>query len=169
MEVDIGLAVVGLYGIMRVLETTFVGLMDEKPPHWIVEGKDVPLPTTLFGRLAYAVDLTTSLRGNSWFSKTHWEWAPKALVNSPMRLMSRTRYLRFAIYLIAFPIPHPRRCGHGSMKSRTWARSNPYPITSLPWHEQLVYATSVCAQTALSITFPYTIVSSIFVLLRFPS
>lgn len=61
VEAAVGLAVIGQYGIMRVIETTYVGIIDENPPHWIVEGKVVPLPTTILGRLAYAVDLATSL------------------------------------------------------------------------------------------------------------
>ena len=61
VEGAVGLAVIGQYGVMRVIETTYVGLIDENPPHWIVEGKEVPLPTTVSGRLAYAVDLATSL------------------------------------------------------------------------------------------------------------
>jgi hypothetical protein len=27
---------------MRVFESTFVGLLDEKPPYWFYEGKEVP-------------------------------------------------------------------------------------------------------------------------------
>lgn len=166
VRVDVALAVVGLYGVMRVIETTFISFMDASPPHWVVGGKEVPLPTTLSGRLAYAIDLATSLvcvspstqtrpltvgirqRGNSWFSKTHWHFAPKALVNSPVCLMSRSRFLGTNIislipqYLI-FDI-----CDSID-KSRTWDRSNPYPITNLPWHEQLVFSISVCAQTCI--------------------
>jgi len=89
-KVNMMLAVIGMYGAMRVLETTLVGLMDNRPPHWIVGGKEVPLPTTVLRHLAYLIDLTTSMRGNSWFLRTHWDWAPKALVNSLVRLMSRT-------------------------------------------------------------------------------
>src|SRR5882762_4135505 len=163
-EIDVSLAVVGLYGVMRVLETTFVGLMDEKPPHWIVEGREVPLPTSLLGRLAYSIDLATSLRGNTWFSGTHWDWAPKALVNSPACSMSRTEFLRSSIISL---IPQILAVDvlDSINKSRTWDRSTPYPITSLPWYEQLVFSTSVCAGTALSITLPFTLISSTFVLL----
>ena len=146
VQVDVGLAVIGLYGIMRVLETTYVGLMDENPPQWIVEGKKIALPTTVAGRLAYAIDLATSLRGNSWFSKTHWDWAPKTMINSPACLMGRTRFLWSNITSL---IPQYLAVDilDSINKSRTWDRSTPYPITSLPWYEQLVFSVSVCAGT----------------------
>ena len=163
--VQVALAVVGVYGVMRVLETTFVGLLDAKLPYWIVEGKEAPMPTSLLGRLAYAIDLTTSLRGNSWFANTHWNWAPRALsVNSPTRFMTRSQFqisnlLSLIQQYLAYDILDTIN------KSRTWDTSSPYPITSLPWYEQIIFSTSVCACTALSITVPYTVVSSIFVLL----
>lgn len=123
------------------------------------------MPTSLLGRLAYAIDLATSLRGNSWFANTHWNWAPRALsVNSPTRFMTRTQFLRSNIlslipqYLILDVLD-------AINKSRIWDTSSPYPITSLPWYEQIVFSTSVCARTALSITVPYTVISSLFVFL----
>ena len=54
---------IGLYGIMRVIETCIISIWDETPPRWIVRGKVAPLPTTVLQRLAYSVDLLTSLRG----------------------------------------------------------------------------------------------------------
>jgi len=157
------LSVVGIYGVMRVLETTFVGLMDERPPHWIVEGKEVPLPTSLTERLAFAIDLCTSLRGNSWFSKTHWDWAPEALVNSEVSLMSRTQFLRsnaIAILLqyLAYDMLETLH------KLWRW-ESTPHFITRLPWQEQLSLSASVCCEIYLSMNFPYTLISCAFVLL----
>jgi hypothetical protein len=162
--VDAGLATLALYGIMRVLESTVVDLLDEKPPRWIIDGKEVPIPATFSGRLTYAFDLTTSLRGNSWFSGTTWNWAPKSLLDSPARNMNRTQFLvtaaisLFRQYLLLDIIDTIN-------KSRLWSSANPYPITSLPFHEQLIFATSVCLSTLLSITFPWTVVSFFSVLL----
>ena len=164
VRVDVGMAVVGLYGVMRVVETILVGLMDNEPPHWIVNGQKVPLPTTISGRLAYTIDLATSLRGNSWFLSTHWDWAPKALINSPACVMSRARFLSSSIISL-IPQYFAMDVLDSINKSRTWDRSTPYPITSLPWHEQLIFSLSVCAQTLLSITIPYTIHALTFVLL----
>ncbi|KAG9075723.1 hypothetical protein FRC06_009923, partial [Ceratobasidium sp. 370] len=44
------------------------------PPRWIVNGKVAPLPTTFLGRLGYAVDYLSSLRGTSMFKNTTWDW-----------------------------------------------------------------------------------------------
>jgi len=50
-------------------------------------------------------------------------------------------------------------------KSRPLDRSTPYPITSLPMHEQLFFSTSVCLEIFLSMNFPYSVISYTFVLL----
>src|ERR1700722_5063452 len=163
--VEVGRATVTAYGMMRIIETTFVGLLDKKLPYWIKDGKEVPLPSTLMDRLAYSVDLATSLRGNSWFRGTSWDWAPKALVEySPTWSMSRTRFVVGGIaslvqQFLALDVIDT------IIKSRTWDTTNAYPITSLPIHEQLMFATCVCVQTFLAITFPYTFFSCTFVLL----
>ncbi|KDQ20074.1 hypothetical protein BOTBODRAFT_51431 [Botryobasidium botryosum FD-172 SS1] len=59
-----------MYGIMRVIETRIVSVWGESPPRWVVRGKVAPLPASVSGRLAYSLDLLTSLRGTSWFKDT---------------------------------------------------------------------------------------------------
>lgn len=162
--VDSALATVSLYGIMRVLDTTFVSFLDDEPPCWIVDGKKTPLPQTIIGRLAYAVDSTTSLRGNSWFANTHWDWAPKALVETHLRFVSRSHFvmiesLSLVPQFLAFDLLD------AIAKSRTWDTTNPFPITSLPWPEQILFSTTVCAQTVLGISISYTLASVPFVLM----
>lgn len=51
-QVAVGLAVVGLYGIMRVVETTFVDFIDLNPvsPRWVTGGRLMPLPETMTRR-----------------------------------------------------------------------------------------------------------------------
>jgi hypothetical protein len=163
--VDAGLATVSMYGIMRVLESTFIGLLDEKLPYWVRDegdGEEIPIPSTVSGRLAYAFDLATSLRGTSWFGGISWNWAPKALTsrgNSPTRGMSRTRFLinGFASLLRQYIILDVIDTIN---KSRKWDHAQHRPITSLPLvREQIVFATSVCVGILLSITLPYTIIS----------
>lgn len=162
--VDVGLATVALYGIMRVLETTFVSFLDDEPPYWIVEGKKVPLPQTTTGRYAYAVDLTTSLRGNSWFANTHWDWAPKALVETHLRFMSRSRFVVLET-LSLVPQYLALDVLDAIAKSRTWDTSNTFPITSLSWPEQILFSTTVCAQTVLAISISFTLASVPFVMM----
>ena len=50
-------------------------------------------------------------------------------------------------------------------KSRTWNIRNPHPITTLPFHEQIVFSISVCIGILLSITLPYTVTSCLAVCL----
>ena len=92
-SVSLGLCVVGLYGIMRMIETCLVSLLDDSPPRWVkrsraadaasVREEIVPLPTSFWGRVAYAFDLSTSLRGNSWYRGYHWDWCPDSLIPKP--------------------------------------------------------------------------------------
>lgn len=162
-EIDVGLAVVGIYGIMRVLETTFVSMADSEPARWVVTstGERLPLPTTFVGRVAYALDATTSLRGTSLFADTHWDWAPRALLQQaatqslPRWAFVRTRFASLLTQFLAIDAVD------SIAKSRSWARAppNPYPITSLPLHEQLIFSLCVCLQTALSISVPQTMVA----------
>ena len=56
-------AAAAFFGIMRIFDACIVSIWDEKPPHWVVRGQVVPLPTTVSQRLAYALDLSTSVRG----------------------------------------------------------------------------------------------------------
>lgn len=162
-EIDVGLAVVGLYGIMRVLETTFVSIADSEPPRWVVTstGERLPLPTTLLGRVAYALDATFSLRGTSFFADTHWDWAPRTLLQQAQTQnlsrwgFVRSRFTSLLMQILAIDVVD------SVAKSRVWPRfpPNPYPITSLPLHEQLVFSICVCLQTALSISVPQTMIS----------
>lgn len=163
-QVRTGIAVVASYGILRVLETSAVGLLDDRPPYWIINGKEAAIPDTIKGRLMYSLDLTFTLRGNSWFSGRHWNWASKSVVDFPDNDLTRGEYLRRTgislskqyVVFDAFDALN---------KSRVWDPMLADPITRLPFHEQLLFSLSVCATTAMSITIIYSIVSMIFVAL----
>jgi hypothetical protein len=166
-NVQIGLVTVGVYGIMRVIDTCIVDLLVgvHSPPRWVVDGKVQPLPTTFFGRFGYAVDYLFSLRGTSIFKNTTWDWiAP----STKRRLLPpdtpRLVFLRSATWsLIKQYIVYDAL--DSLNKSRVWDTRLSHPVTdgglSLP--EQLMFAFSVCAGTALSISFPSTLVSIICV------
>jgi hypothetical protein len=166
-QVSVGMVVVGLYGMMRVFETAVVSLFDKSPPRWVQRetGKVMDLPTTVPGRLFYALDLATSLRGNSWFSDRYWDFAPRALTtNSPTAHMSRREFLRrefwsFLRQMITIDVLDTLN------KSRKWDMRMTYPITSLPIYEQFAFSLSVCTMTLLAITFTFTLFSTIAVLL----
>ena len=49
VQVAVAMAVIALYGIMRVVDTSIVSLLDEHPPLWLSmeTGKALPLPSTI--------------------------------------------------------------------------------------------------------------------------
>ena len=160
--VEAGLATITVYYIMKILDTTFIGLLDDEPPCWVVDEKKMPLPQTIIGRLAYALDLATSLRGNSWFANTHWDWAPKALVET--RVVSRLHFV-VTESLTLVPLYLTLDVLDVIAKSRTWDTTNPFPITSLSWPEQMIFSTTVCAQTTVGMSISYTLTAVPFVLM----
>lgn len=161
--VDTGLAVVGLYGIMRVIDTALVDLIVgvHAPPRWVVDGKVAPLPTTFSGRCAYAIDYMYSLRGTSIFKNTTWDWiAPSTKRRLPSPDTPKSVFLPSALwslfkqYLVYDALDTLN-------KSRIWDTRLPHPVTNggLNIPEQLAFAFSVCAGTALSISIPATMVA----------
>ncbi|KZT35043.1 hypothetical protein SISSUDRAFT_1035863 [Sistotremastrum suecicum HHB10207 ss-3] len=168
-SVSLGLATVCLYGCMRVIETSLVGLWDVAPPFWIKDGVPQLLPDTTRGYMAYAFDLCTNLRGSSWFSGTHWDFIPPQFINPPQDrrtfLISNFKWL-LQQYLILDLIDTMDK----ARPWQTWAYQQTgdplalqYPITSLPVLTQIPLAISVCTCTFLAITFPFTIFSLIAV------
>ena len=160
-QVSVGMVVVALYGFMRVFETAVVSLFDKDPPRWVKkDGKVMDMPTTVKGRLLYAFDLATSLRGNSWMGDRHWDFAPRALtVNSPTAHMSRQEFLKTEFWSFWRQVLTIDACDTLN-KSRRWDMNMTYPISSLSIPEQIVFSLSVCLMTLLAITFTYTLISS---------
>ncbi|EJD08488.1 uncharacterized protein FOMMEDRAFT_165054 [Fomitiporia mediterranea MF3/22] len=164
VQVAVGMAVVGLYGIMRVIDTCIVPLIDPIPSVWIrkEEGVPMPIPTSTKERLIYTFDLATSLRGTSWFSDRHWNWVPSPLVNASTTHLTRRAYL--STTLLSFVVQYLFMDVIDSInKSRTWDITQRYPITSLPFPEQMVFAICVCGSTILSISVMYTLVALVAV------
>ncbi|KAF8343143.1 membrane bound O-acyl transferase family-domain-containing protein [Cantharellus anzutake] len=163
-----GLNLMGAFGIMRTIDICFVSLLDTEPPRWIKHGKLLPLPETVLGRAVYAFDLVSSIRGRSWFQGTVWNWAspwmkrvpPPSYSSRLSFLLSNLKWLA-AQYLIIDILD--------TLNHRyTWSPSNPTPITSLPFPEQLLCAFSLCLCTVFSITAPCLIYSSVFTLVGCP-
>ncbi|KAG8692136.1 hypothetical protein FRC09_011428 [Ceratobasidium sp. 395] len=161
--VETGLAVVGLYGLMRVVDTCLVDLIVgvHSPPRWVVDGRVLPLPTTFLGRVGYSIDYLFSLRGTSIFKNTTWDWiAPstKRRMLSPktprLVFIRNASWSLFKQYLVLDALDTLN-------KSRIWDNTLPHPVTNggLNVLQQLTFAFSVCAGTALSISIPATLVS----------
>ena len=160
--VEAGIAILEVYGLLRAVETGFVYFI-EPVPRWVVNGEIQPLPTTFPARVCWSIDLLLSMRGTSWFKDTHWDFCPRSLF-APEHQKSRLTFIREGVVRFLGLILIIDICDIIN-RTRTWAVYNDYPITSLPWHQQIMYAISVCVGTALSIDKPYTLVSVIFVTL----
>lgn len=61
--VSMGMTLLGLFGIMKAFDICLASLFDPEleTPMWIHDGKRVPPPTTLVGRLAYGFDLVSGI------------------------------------------------------------------------------------------------------------
>ncbi|KAG8730807.1 hypothetical protein FRC10_002348 [Ceratobasidium sp. 414] len=162
-SVETGLAVVGMYWIMRVVDTCLVDLVVSvhSPPRWVVDGKVVPLATTFLCRLGYAVDYLFSLHGTSMYKNTTWDWialSTKRRLPSPSTpkivFLRHASWLLFKQYIVLDALDMLN-------KSRIWNTTVVRPVTDggLRIPQQLVFAFSVCAGTALSISIPATLVA----------
>lgn len=170
-QVYVGMATVGLYGIMRVIDTSLVTLVEAGPPRWVRTdtGEALPIPQTLVERLVYALDYSTSLRGTSWSRNRHWDWAPKSLVRSPSEPIHRGAFVRRALrqliaqYMLVDILD-------SFNKSIPWSSSpSPQnPITTLPVLLQLLFSFSVCLGTLLAIVITHNIVAVVAVTLGSP-
>jgi hypothetical protein len=102
------------------------------------------------------------MRGTSWFKDTHWDFCPRALL-APEHKKDRLTFLREGVLHFLGLILVIDICDTIN-RTRLWDNvHNDYPVTSLPWPQQIIYAISICVGTALSIDKPYTLVSIIFV------
>lgn len=160
--ISMSLTLMGIMGLMKTIDVCLVSLLDPEPPFWVKDGKPVPLPTTVFGRLSYGFDLITSTRGSSWFEGYRWNWATKAIHTFAAPPMSRIQYLINNLGWLGFQyilIDAFDALNH----SRLWNQKEAHPVTSLPFAQQYIWSFSVCACTALAITIPNLIYSTLSV------
>lgn len=165
-QVPVGMATVGVYGIMKIIETNIVPLFDPARPLWVQTstGKKLPVPSNTKERLMYTIDLATSLRGTSWFTDRHWDWVPTPLLRTSTRQMTRRAFLKNSI--VSLLMQHFFVDVLDTInKSRTWGSTTRFPITSLSILEQLVFSLSVCTGIFFGITIMYTVVASVAVAL----
>lgn len=163
-QATLALSTIGLYGVMRVIETAFVGALDKQPPCWVtMDGKPMVMPKSIASRLFYAFDLTTSLRGTSWSSDRHWEWAPTALRRA--QPSSRLRFVGKAVVMLLL-----RYLAFDAVdvlvKSESWSTRARYPVTdnALPISKQLLFSFAASFVSLLNITLAYGVLSTLAVL-----
>jgi hypothetical protein len=170
--IDVGEAVIAIYGMMRVFETCFTGIFDDYPSVWMKmdTGEKLPLPTTILGRLAYAVDLLTSLRGGSWFKGIVWDWAPSSTIAKSLAMKdTRWQYIRRSIIKWAFIYLIVDLCDTIEQFATDLNWRIPHPLLGasppIPIYKQSLYSFVVCAYTVFSMMSHFCIISSIAVAL----
>lgn len=80
---------------MRVIDASFVTLfLGDGPPRWVSTSSNIvlPMPTTFGGRIAYTLDLLTSMRGSSWYSDRRWHFTSSLVISQQARLSQTSRW-----------------------------------------------------------------------------
>ncbi|KAG8993951.1 hypothetical protein FRB94_010250 [Tulasnella sp. JGI-2019a] len=168
-KVDLGMAFLATYGVLKILEICVVGFWNsaENWPKWVKlqtveERKEnrpremVPFTPTVMGRLAYAFDVATT-GGSSWYTGRAWDWATPAILRQEARPLSRWHFIRNSLIYVAQSILIVDIC-ESVLSTREWNSRKPRPLTddgiSMPL--QFIYATCVCARTMVGVSFTYT-------------
>jgi hypothetical protein len=90
-----------VFFMFRAVECVACGWGIVKTPAWVTtDGKILPFPTTVRGRLAYSLDYTTSICGPSWFAGVHLGYTPRRLISEHPQ--SRRTFIINALKRIAF-------------------------------------------------------------------
>ncbi|KAF8307590.1 hypothetical protein DL93DRAFT_1996337 [Clavulina sp. PMI_390] len=150
--------------LFKAFDVCVVSLWDKEPPHWVRNGKRVPLPHTFFGRLVYAFDLLSTNRGSSWFDGYSWDWAPKYVATySPSvrsRLSNAVRNLLYFVYLYLLV-----DVLETITQREHWSISDPHPVLSLSIPKQLFYSLCICVSTCIGIILSHSLFATIFIAL----
>jgi len=149
------------FGVMRIIDACIVSIWDDKPPHWIVRGKIAPLPATTSGRVVYALDLTTAVRGTSWFHETYWDFTPSSIISLKIKEslseFARQKLKTLLLTLLFLDVFDTLT------KTRAWDTTLAHPITSLPFHLRFFYSMCICVMLLLSLSIFNTAMATILV------
>ncbi|KIO31289.1 hypothetical protein M407DRAFT_220405 [Tulasnella calospora MUT 4182] len=178
--VHLGMGTTAFYGIMKVIEVCWVRELDDERPKWVLKpgphasqesrnGNDdvkpevptvLPLPEDTWGRITYAFDFLSSVRGASWFGDRVWDFAPSYIYN-----YSRLDRLYFVLFNIVFLLLQYLAADFFDVyvKSLHWDRTNGTPATSLPVPLQITTVLMVGLQTILALTISTTSFATIAV------
>ncbi|KAF8306048.1 hypothetical protein DL93DRAFT_288352 [Clavulina sp. PMI_390] len=145
----------------KAFDICIVSFFDQKAPHWVKNGKPVPLPEGLVGRFAYSVDLFFSFRGSSWFDGYSWDWAPKyiAAYSPPKSRISHIyqRVLTFPAYYLALDA-----CEAFAQREK-WDLTEAHPLLALPLSKQLMFSLCIATNTFILIQINHIFISIICV------
>ncbi|KAF8307586.1 hypothetical protein DL93DRAFT_2087837 [Clavulina sp. PMI_390] len=148
--------------LLKALDVCIVSLWDKEPPHWVKNGKRVPLPDSLFGRMVYAFDLFSTNRGSSWFDEYSWDWAPKyiALYSPPVRSRS-ARTIRGILYMAFLYLTMDAL--ETLAQGENWDFSNPHPVLGLSIPKQLLFSFCICVTTCVGIVTSHSLFTTLFI------
>jgi len=153
---------------MRAIDASFMTFVfKDGPPRWVstTSNKVFPMPTTFGGRVAYSLDLLTSMRGPSWFSDRRWDFTPSTIISQQARL-SRTSRWRFVgtqlnwliLYRILADIVDT------GVKLIDFDPASMYPVSrDLPVYQQILCSIGIGLWIHLAIAAEHTLMSLIHV------
>ena len=156
--VESGISIICTYGIFRNVETS-LGYLYDSLPKWVTHGVRQETPETFLGRLLWSLDLLFSMMGTSYFSDTHWDFVPAALIdgrhNRPRWTFVREQLASLAGQILLMDFLDT------TAQSQAWPEMphTRHPITTMSPLFQIYYAVCVCMMTALSMRISYTAVS----------
>ncbi|KAG8951410.1 hypothetical protein FRC04_006181 [Tulasnella sp. 424] len=171
--VHLGMGTTAFYGIMKAIEVCWVRELDDERPRWILKpgaqisreaqnGKGdvndkvptvLPLPEDTWGRIMYAFDFVSSVRGASWYGDRVWDFAPSYIYNYSGS--SRLYYVLFNIVFLQLQYL-AGDCFDVYVKSISWDRTNGTPVTTLPVPLQIATVLFVGVHSILGLTIPAT-------------
>ncbi len=151
--------------IIRAIDLSIISLYDASPPHWVSHrsGKELPLPTTLGGRLLYTFDQFGAARGSSLISNRHWDFATSHVAKYRSPYSSKWSFIWFAIvratgFYLVLDVSD-------TLVKRyvTFNVASPNPIFELPIAIQCLSGVHIALFALCSLSLLHNITSIVFV------
>lgn len=163
---NLAMVTVGAYAMMLVVPNGVGGLFETAAPHWIDShsGARIPIPETLRGRVLFAIDLSMSVRGLSWFKGRRFNWCPTAVWKRQQFGVSRSAFFRTVFIEVAASL-FIMDAFDTIDKSREWLTDTMHPVTTLPMHIQLFASLSLCVNTCVCMVLDLAMAATVAVAL----
>ncbi|KAF8307585.1 hypothetical protein DL93DRAFT_2232099 [Clavulina sp. PMI_390] len=150
--------------LFKAFDICIVSLWDQQPPHWVRNGKRVPLPRALLGRIGYAFDLFSTVRGSSWFEGYSWDWAPAYVASYSPPVRSRFAYAARGILYLGFCYIS-LDVFESITRLETWELPLARPVLSQPMSTQLLHSFCFCVIMYFGMTISHALFATLLVAL----
>lgn len=150
-----------------MIDAAYITTIANDRPRWVslTSNQRLPLPTTFTGRIAYSLDLLTSMRGVSWYSDRRWDFTTTVVASRQARLTntSRVRFLWtnvpwFILYLLMIDTIDTY------VKYVGFDMKHLCPVSgNVPWYHQMISSVTISIWTYLAIAGEHTMFALIFV------